>query len=184
VAGVLGMKEDLKKVEPIKPDVIKQWEKLATEAGKLEEKITDRMNYILHSLFEMYGAKLDTWYFDGAGEGEMGELSRYLRDDEIYGIVTELYTRDRFRDKQVDIIFIDKNDHECSYEGAIPTRWLFEDFETEVLEGKKKYEEKEAARKLQAKENLKKQKEEDKKLAEVAKAKLSKKELAALRRTL
>jgi hypothetical protein len=75
---------------------------------------------------------------------------------------------------------IDKFGDEWSFEGLLPKRWLFEDFEAEIVIGKTKFEEVEALKKekaatLKAAKKLKKAE-----LLESAKKKLSKEELVAL----
>jgi hypothetical protein len=84
-----------------------------------------------------------------------------------------------------------KDGSEWSYEGLLPSRWLFEDFEDELIEGKQKFDEKEKLRKLQLKEKKekKKQKEalrsvEDIKMMSELKKKLSPEELDILKRNL
>jgi len=167
--------------EPIKQNTVKEWKRIRSEAGALEEDIEQRITYIIRFWFEAFGSKLDTWYFDEAGEGEVGDLSRHMNDDEIDSIYVEM----KSHSNQIgDEYIIDKFGHEYGWESSIPTRWLFENFEQEIIDGKKLYEEKEAARKLKQKEKSAQKKLKDKNLAEVAKSKLSKEELAALRREL
>ena len=178
--------KDIKKYDVVSEDVIAKCKELNKELGVLEETITDRMTYVLQTLFATFGIELGTWYFNDAPEGGLGDLWQHYHDDDIY-VVTEVGNnceKDRNLFNSVDMAIINKFDEEWEFQGAFPTRWLFEDFETELLEGKKKYEEQETARKLKLKEKRQSQKEEDKKLAAEAKSKLSKKELAALRRTL
>jgi hypothetical protein len=147
-----------------------------------EDKIVNRITYILHKFFAIWDLKLDTWYFDDAEEGEVGNLWRNMDSQTIGRLVVDL-TKESQR-KWADPIFVDKYGVEYEWCNEIPTRWLFEDFEKEVIEGKKKFEEQEAVRKAKQKARSQKQKEEDAKLLEVVKQKLSPKELAALRRSL
>jgi hypothetical protein len=178
--------KDIKKYDVVSKDVIAKCEELNKELGGLEDKITNRMTYVLQTLFATFGIKLGTWYFDDAPEGGLGDLWRHYHDDEIY-VVTEVGSnceKDRNLFNSVNMVIIDKFGEEWGFEGGLPTRWLFEDFEQELIDGKKKFEEAEEARKIKEKEDRSKRKEQDKALAQTAKAKLSKKELAALRRTL
>lgn len=149
-------------------------------ASMYEDKITDRITFILHKFFAIWDLKIETWYFDDAGEGEIGDLWRNMDSQTISNIVVDF----KQESKKNHPIFVDKHGAEYKWSNEISIRWLFEDFEKEVIEGKKKFEEQEAARKAKQKERTLKQKEEDAKLLEVAKQKLSPKELAALRRSL
>lgn len=180
---LLGMKKEINKIDKIEFSTINEYNRLNQEIGKYEGQIIDRIDYILYFMFNLFGNNLETWYFDGAGEGQMGNLSDNMNNHSI-NIITEC---DRRRYSDViykDIVIIDKDNKEWSYEGDLPKRWLFEDFEAELVEGKRKYEEVEAARKIKEKETRKAKKEKDQKLAEAAKSKLSKEELAALKRTI
>lgn len=162
--------------EPLTKSLVNDWKVARAASGKYEDMITERIDFILRRLFITFGMELDYWYFDGAGEGEVGDLGRWMGDTEIHGIVTEV-TR---RSSRADIVILLKDGFEWGYDGSLPTRWLFEDFEQEVLSGKEKFEQQEIERKKKKAAT----KADDLALAEAAKAKLSKKELAALRRTL
>jgi hypothetical protein len=153
-------------------ELISEWKAATKVAGKLENKIIDRLGYVVNFLFKTFKRRLETWYFVDAPEGGMGE---FVYDDHDIWVVTE--TPGHSYD---DMTIIDKDGEVWSFEGIIPTRWLFEDFEQEVVEGKKKYEEQEEARKNTEKNKKLRQKE----LAQAAKKKLTKEELSALKRTL
>lgn len=170
----------MKKCEPITRGLVAQWHLSKKETIKLEEEILDRIDYILNTWFNIYGAKLDYWYFDGAEEGEVGDMSRYFDDDSISGFYTEV---ENYPDG--DMAFIDKEGDEYSWQSEIPTRWLFEEgFAEEITKGKAEYERLEAERKANKKKKAAAKKEKDALLAAQAKAKLSKEELAALKRDL
>lgn len=175
--------KDIKKEAAVTADIIAKCHSLNKELGVLEEKITNRMTYALNFLFAAFDRKLDTWYFPDASEGGMGDMWHHFSDQSI-SVITEIDCRDRTKLGYPTFVIIDKDGDEWEFDGEFPTRWLFEDFENEIIEGKKKFEEKENLRKLKDKEKRQQQKEEDKKLAAEAKLKLSKRELAALRRTL
>lgn len=160
--------------------IFEQWTAANEQASRLEDIITSRITYIVHTLFNQFNMKLDTWYFSDAGEGQVGSLSDHCRGDEIDSIEVEL-NRDFV---YLDINIIDRFGNEWMWENMIPRRWLFEDFEKEIADGKIKYLEKEVARKAKQKELSKKKKAEDALLIEKAKQKLSAKELAALKRNL
>lgn len=168
------------KNSPIAPQLLADWKKLYSETSKLENQICNRIDYIVKTVFKTFGAKLSTWYFYGAEEGEMGDLNRALYTD-YFSVITEL-VRDRNGNyNHIDMVILLKDGSEWGFEGEYPTRWLFEDFEEELIEGKKKYQEKvqEEKNKKKEKDLLKKQKNEL--LVEKAKAKLTKEELKALK---
>jgi hypothetical protein len=83
------MKKTIEKIDPIANDLPSRWEQKRGEADELEGQITDRIHYILNFIFDFESAKLSTWYFDGAAEGEVGNLRNHISGDTIYSIVTE-----------------------------------------------------------------------------------------------
>lgn len=166
--------------EPITHNLVNEWQALKSKASALEDDIEQRIDYIIRFWFATFDAKLDTWYFVDANEGEVGNLSYHMNDEEISSIHVEMKSGN-FKD---DEYIIDKFGNEWGWESSIPTRWLFENFEQEIIGGKKLFEEKEIARKAKQKEKSAQKKLKDKALADAAKSKLSKEELAALRREL
>lgn len=163
------------KIKPITQDLVVDYEYVKNSFNNLESKIIDRIDYIIRTIFKTFNNNLNTWYFLNAEEGEVGNL--IYEEPEI----SMIWDTTPFIN---DMIIIDKNDQELLLSGCIPTAWLFYDFEQELEDGKKKYEDKEAARKSKKKKLTEAQKKEDAILTEIAKKKLSKKELAALRRSL
>ena len=60
----------------ISEDLIKQWYASKFAMGKCESEIFDRITYIFSVLRKVTNQKGDfSWYFDGAAEGEVGEIS-------------------------------------------------------------------------------------------------------------
>jgi len=170
----------MKENKPITRGLVKQWQLAKREVGKLEDEISERIDFILNTWFNIYGAKIDYWYFDDAAEGELGDMERYFGDDSIYGFYIELKNS-----PNGDMTFIDKEGDEYSWQSEIPTRWLFEEgFAEEITKGKAEYERLEAERKANKKKKAAAKKEKDALLAAQAKSKLSKEELAALKRAL
>lgn len=140
------------KIHAITPKIVMDWEQATKKASALEEEIIDRIDYILHFWFAAFGAKLEYWYFDGADEGEAGPIKMNI--DSIWNFYVEVKN---FPDN--DMIFIDKDGDEYSWQSEIPTRWLYDDsFEEEITKGKAEYERREAERLAK-----KKQKAADKK---------------------
>ncbi len=166
------------KIHAITPKLVMDWEQATKKASALEEEIINRIDYILHFWFAAFGAKLEYWYFDGADEGEIGPIKMNI--DTIWNFYVEAKN---FPDD--DMRFIDKDGDEYSWQSEIPTRWLYDDsFEEEITKGKAEYERRETERLAKKKQKAADKKLQDSKLVEDAKKKLSKEELAALRRTL
>jgi hypothetical protein len=158
---------------------------LAAQADSKQETITDRITEILFFLGKHFGGTLKTWYFGGAGEGEIGNLWDHFSDEEIDCIETDWGSGRRavshnWVNTFNDGFIIDKNGNQWRMEGSIPTRWLFEDFEQEIIDGKLKFEQEQEVKKL----NLLKEKAKLNSLANAAKKKLTKAELAALKKSL
>jgi len=167
---------------PITQGLITDWEITTKKASAYEAVIIARLDYIIRTVFKTFERKLETWYFSDAGEGGMGNFTYDV--PEIYMVMETARNRQGGYDNNEDMFIIDKDGGEYGFDGSVPTRWLFEDFEKELVDGKKKFEEKEIERKLKQKELSTAKKQEDKALIEAAKKKLSKKELAAIRRSL
>lgn len=168
---------------PIKTNLVLEWKHKSHEAGILKEKIIERINYVVRTIFSTFNIKIDTWYFYGAGEGEVGSLSRAIGSNSVSFIV-EIARNSKGEYQSSPMVILLKDGSEWGLESEFPLHWLFENFEQELFEGKKKFEEKEVERKKNQKELSIQKKLEDKVLVETAKTKLSKKELAALRRSL
>lgn len=165
---------------PITQELFSTWEKLSRETSKLESQIEKRIDYIVRTVYKTFNNKLSTWYFYGAGEGEMGNMKLAIDKDSFYIIVELERDRDgRYNSKEMVILL--KDGSEWELEGEYPARWLFEDFEEELIQGKKKFEEKLEEKAKKKKEHALAQKQKKLALAESAKAKLTKEELKALK---
>jgi hypothetical protein len=164
-------KNELVKKLAINKELLANADKLKTELFVLENKITDRIDYIVRYCF----GKIDTWYFDDAQPGSIGDLWENIKYNEIEGII--ISRGERFPERtEKDLIIIDSNGGEINLYDSFPKRWLFEDFEKEVDEGKIKYEKKQ----LEKKNKRNEKKDKTKSLAKSAAEKLSKDELAAI----
>jgi len=167
----------LKQVARLSKGAIESWEQYSTSAAALEAEIVLRIDYILTFLLDEFGCTLNNWFFDDAAEGQVGHLCDHMSFDytSITGI--ELSDCDNFPD---DLCFIDKDGDEFYWQSEIPARWLTEDFEQEIIDGRTKLEEKEAARKLKLKERRDAKSAKSTDLFEKAKSKLTKEEFLAL----
>lgn len=160
--------------EPITKELFDEWDVLIKKAGQLEAKIEARITYILKTYFKIFGNKLDTWYFCGAEEGEVGDLKSHIWGDQIWSFEVDSSGKDW------EMAFIDKDGNECYWENSIPTRWLFEDFETEIKEGKELFQKRQFEKELKRKASIEKRKMQKQQLIDSAKSKLSQDELKAL----
>lgn len=149
----------------------------AAVADGMKANIEGRLDYIMKCIFDCFNMKDAFWYFKDAGEGEVGNLWDYYTDEHI-DVVIE--TRKSFGMLKI----ITNEDMELSLVDGIPTRWLFIDFENELLEGKEKFIERQVRVAKINKEKRQIEKIEEKELADAAKLKLSKKELDALKKVL
>ena len=169
-------------IPPVTQEFVNNWKALSTQVGEYEDEIVARIDYIIRMVFKVFDKK-DTdywWAFYGAEEGSVGELYRGLSDDSI---LVEIELRS---DDNTKMIIILNDGSEWSFNGSggiFPRRWLHEDFMQELIDGKRLYEKAEAERRRKRKEKGVSAKLANKAL-EMAKSKLSKKELAALRRSL
>lgn len=162
--------------KPLDKSIVENWYPTRDALDKIESQICDRLTYVLSTLFDTFGFELETWYFEGAEEGSVGEM--HIRSDYIDGIIVES-KHDRYG--QVKINLIDKFGSDWDFSGDIPVRWLYDEFESEIIEGKAKYEAKELARQKADKLLSAKQKEKRDALLASAKSKLTKEELKALK---
>jgi hypothetical protein len=142
----------------------------------LAEVISKRMTYIIEFCLKTCNGKLDWWDWRNK-EGEENVTGDFIHsyDPNTLNVVINW----KYENKMV---FIDKNDEEQDLEwGEFPTRWLYEDFEDEFVNGIKLRQEKvrEQAKKDTAKQQKKKQEKDA--LIAAAKAKLTPEELKALK---
>lgn len=117
-----------KKVSFLLPDAMTQYEALQNQADSAKNFIEDRINYIIQTIYASFGERLSCWYFDGAGEGETGDLLRAYSHDFI-SLHVEPYPSGQ------GFSIINKDGGEWGLSSEIPTRWLFEDFEDELKKG-------------------------------------------------
>ena len=158
------------KTKPIAHGTVADWKETRKRADILEEQIVDRMGYIIQTIAKTFNAQFETWYFSDAQEGQMGSLTW----DE-----PELFSVWDIRNRK-EMAIITESGEEYRFDNSIPTRWLFENFEQELEEGKRRFDEREE-------ETLKKRlaaTDYTNKLAENAKKKLTKEELRALKKVL
>ena len=163
------MKKIIKKAKPISDESIKIRKQAKKAFKDTEKSIIKRVDYIINTIFKTFKIKNSYWYFYGAEEGSHGDI-----DKGIYKDVLLLELENNYA--YADFYIIDKNNDEWSFEEGFPLRWLFENFEQELIDGKKLYElkDKEKRDAVTLATNNKK------KLIKQVKSKLNKEELEAL----
>lgn len=149
---------------------------LRSQLAKQEKLIIDRINYIVNCLDKSFPnksyVKKANWFFVNAEEGELGDFWNN-HGLEFIDII--------FLNFPNKMIIIDKKGIEYDFAiGSLPTRWLFEDFEEELIEGTKKYKELEKKKEEYEKQKKIIEKKENFDLLKSAKEKLTKEEFSAL----
>lgn len=104
----------------------------------LDNSLITRVTYIANKICEVYGRSFENWYFldgddSGLGEG-YGDFTLSCRQ-EFFGITLEVgyINVEEFSENIV------LNNVEWELPGQIPIRWLTEDFEEELINGKELY---------------------------------------------
>ena len=116
-------------------NTVEEYKQYTKKSEVIKEIIEDRITKIIKFIVEDAGYVLDTWYFSDADEGQMGTLHIY--DDYISNI--EIHLASKSSILKNDFIYI-IDGYEWSFmDGKIPTKWLFDDFEEEIKNGRKLY---------------------------------------------
>lgn len=149
------------------------------DSDPMEEEVLDRISDVIQKICDVFEVKLNTWFFDDAEEGDIGSVKNNINSTEVGDYVICLYEQNN-----VDFVILDKDGKERDLSDQFPRRWLHEDFEEELIEGKRLFLKKERERKEKQKLSREIKKANDLKMLEKAKKKLSKEELAALKRNL
>lgn len=165
-------------MKPLQSDILEKKKYFEAQLAPINQDIIDRLDYILKKIGEVLGgAKIKNWWIDGAEEGELGDINKIIYKDRIECscIYFDVSLNDANKDYGIII-----NGKEWGLDESFPIRWLFENFEEELIEGRKKYISKQSEKeKLQAKKKeLSKQTNDY--LINSAKSKLSKEERKAL----
>lgn len=96
--------------------------------------IGNRFDYIILKIAEIFNNEIDNWYFTDAREDSWGALEDSLSGNKIYPIIN--FKKNKLNPMKV---FIDKELFDLKLE--IPTKWLTNDFEEELIEARDSYEE-------------------------------------------
>lgn len=131
------------------------------EKSKIDSDLVgDRFDYIVFKIAEIFGNKVNYWYFNHAQDG-WGALDNSMLGNKIYPVMA--FICDSFRFNQMKVFIDDELFDLCIH---IPTKWLSQDFEQELIDAKNSYE-----------ETIRKSAENRKKLQDSIYKKLTKEEL-------
>lgn len=160
-------------------DDVKKWKDTYAIVSVCEEKIINRMDYIIKTIFEAFGLKVSYW----TAYSEDGSLNSSISENTVGWYEIDFQNYNSFPKKKLVILLKDGtefgfDDHE------FPRRWLFEDFEQELIDGKISYLKAKDFKDKIEKEYLIKKQKETAELVNSIKAKLTKQELAALKKSL
>lgn len=166
--------EKSKFVEPLTQDICTDIENLFSERSRISALLTGRVNYIIEEMARVFNVKISWWSFSNPSE--------YVSE----GSFEDSYGQDYFEfewelDRCKDCTILNKDGRLIDLNNEFPTRWLYEPFEDELLEGKSRLEQKKSAKKAanKAKQLLKKKEKEL--LLEQLKGKLSAEEMKVLK---
>lgn len=170
-------------MKPLQKDFFEIKAKLEKELAPLDGALQDRLEYIFKQIFKTFGASFSYWYIDGAEEGELGDLNKVVSHGDIsMGCVIFGFKGDSARNEGTIpsrfCIMLDGG--EWGFDDSIPIRWLYENFEEELAEGKEAYLQRQLEEKKAATEKLLEKKKKAAELISSAKKKLSKEERKAL----
>lgn len=140
--------------------------------GEVEEFVIDRVDYIIKKIAATFDSQVEWWSFPySSEENSMGNLNNAYNDD-------CLQFEGEFKRSDWCIILDDGEEYDLNNE--FPTRWLYEDFEEELINGKKELEQKLAKQKEDKVKKTLLKNSAKKKLLESAKSKLTEEERKAL----
>ncbi len=176
----MSKRTDRIKSLPISEAIFNKRADIAEEFSLINGVVEERLDYVLHKIYELCGVSFGGWYIDGAEEGELGNIDDMLNGDiiECNGLI--LYEKVGKGDFSV---IISNNDKEEWWDlsDAFPRRWLFDDsFIVEIPAGQELFKQRQLLKNANNKSKKEKAKQEKEKLLQSAKMKLSKEELKAL----
>lgn len=175
--------KEVRAAKPLPPNSIEALHEERSRADTVEASIINRIDFIIITIFKTLNIELNYWQYSGDERGE------YLSLDHCLGLVyrkTINQTIDfhpEFSRKETNP-YNNEEDYEVLFKGEsynllynFPSRWLFEDFEKELLEGIEKGKES----RIEKAKKEKQQQEDKEALLKTAKSKLTKAELAAIK---
>lgn len=104
------------------------WQDATKHLQMMQQLVIDRSNYIIETIEKTFERSFKTWWFEGAGEHEVGNPKIY---DGMVHFITE--------PTQQPALILDNENQEWNLFESFPERWLTEDFEGELINGKGTY---------------------------------------------
>lgn len=150
-----------------------RYKELEKEKKQIEKQIEDRIDYMIKTIYLAFGYKVKGWHFDSDREDD------FPYSDGLAGFSVNAKEIKKGQGSE-DFAFIDRNGDECDLNYDYPIQWLWEDFEQELLDGIKKYNDKKKAEKDAADAKILRNNKKKAELVKGAKAKLSDAEKKAL----
>jgi hypothetical protein len=137
-------------------------------------KIIDRMNYIIRSIFEICGGKLDWW--DLKNDDPEYRSSIIKPEINMFDDFVSFYAVGSLKNDCI----VDKNGNGIFIREEFPKRWLWEDFEDEIKNGLAEVKRREELSKLHAQKKEKEKLEKQEQIKQQVLAKLTPEEIKAL----
>jgi len=125
--------------EPILPNIIEQRKVVLGEFFKFDSKLLRRIDYVLKKISQVCGFTFGDWYaLDGGNMDNFGNLSSLLYRNKVLvsKIMLTNCSGSGYIIANTTILIKGKP---INLKKEFPKRWLFENFENELIEGKKLY---------------------------------------------
>ena len=161
---------NIKSVPVLTEDFFDNREKALKQFNKINNQLNDRIDYIAKTIYSVFGLKLYSWRF---ADGKSFEEAKYVDTIQI-----------EYQPDISNLIIIDKRKKEYCLDTDFPARWLTEFFEDELVEGRQAYIDYVEERERRAQEKTAKEREEEDRILNEIKAKLTDRELKLLKRKL
>jgi hypothetical protein len=157
---------------------------LSKQISIIDNKIYSRISYIADIMGSVFELTHTSWEFGYEGnDTSIWDTDNYT--EERINVKIEGYVKaNRLGGYPDGLPIIDKNGKRWELSDGIPTRWLYEDFEEELAQGKVMIEQQEQQRRDEVTSKKKNDEQARQKLIDQAKAKLSKEEFAAINKIL
>ncbi len=152
--------------------IIKRREDAVSKLDSIDVDIAARIDYIINCIYTAFGTKLGHWEFYGPSEYQEGFFDPNMFHDEFTVLMSPSLPNQG--------LFLDKEIGEWGLEEGIPSCWLFVDFEEELTAGIENLKKHNADKKVQAAKKALAKAEEEKKVIDSIKNKLTPAELKAL----
>lgn len=107
------------------------------QLARMSNNIEHRLDYVVRYILSAFGHQIDAWWFMNANEGEIGSIWEHVSSRNGAYIITDIQLELRNYFGVKPFSFKDKHGHTYGVKGSgsltIPFRYLFEDFENELV---------------------------------------------------